>query len=87
MSIYGFYTSKGYKMSKDTFKSALARVEVDPGFPADLDRYLHRPRRDPAQGEEDQGDPGLEQGAAPGIHAEGARDGVSTVELRASGPR
>ena len=38
--IYGFFTSKGYKMSKDTFKVALSRVEVDPGFPADLNGYL-----------------------------------------------
>src|SRR6266568_5884112 len=28
--IYSFYTSKGYTMSKDTFKKALARVEVQP---------------------------------------------------------
>jgi len=34
--IYSFYTSKGYKMSKDTFAKALASVDVDPGFPADL---------------------------------------------------
>ena len=27
-TIYSFYTSKGYKMSKDTFAKALARVEV-----------------------------------------------------------
>lgn len=31
--IYSFYTSKGYKMSRDTFKKALSRVEVNPGFP------------------------------------------------------
>jgi len=33
--IYSFYTSKGYQMSKDTFKTALATVEVNPGFPPD----------------------------------------------------
>ncbi len=33
--IYSFYTSKGYQMSKDTFKKALATVEVNPGFPPD----------------------------------------------------
>jgi NitT/TauT family transport system substrate-binding protein len=38
--IYGFYTDKGYKMSKDTFAKAMARVEVDPGFPSDLKPYL-----------------------------------------------
>jgi NitT/TauT family transport system substrate-binding protein len=38
--IYQYYTSKGYKMSKDTFKTALSRVEVDPGFPSDLTGYL-----------------------------------------------
>jgi len=39
-SIYSFYTSKGYKMSKETFQSALGRVEVDPGFPKDLEPYM-----------------------------------------------
>ena len=34
--IYSYYTSKRYTMSKDTFKTALSRVEVDPGFPSDL---------------------------------------------------
>jgi ABC-type nitrate/sulfonate/bicarbonate transport system substrate-binding protein len=38
--IYGFYTSKGYKMSPETFNKALARVEVDPGFPKDLGPYM-----------------------------------------------
>jgi len=38
--VYKFYTSKGYKMSKDTFAKALGRVEVDPGWPADLDPYM-----------------------------------------------
>jgi ABC-type nitrate/sulfonate/bicarbonate transport system substrate-binding protein len=40
--IYGFYTSKGYSMSKDTFKKALARVEVGPGFPDGLQAYMQR---------------------------------------------
>lgn len=39
-AIYGFYTSKGYTMSQDTFTKALARVEVNPGWPADLNPYL-----------------------------------------------
>jgi ABC-type nitrate/sulfonate/bicarbonate transport system substrate-binding protein len=34
--IYAFYASKGYSMSRDTFGKALARVEVEPGFPSDL---------------------------------------------------
>jgi len=38
--IYSFFTGKGYKLSKDTFAQALARVEVSPGFPADLQTYL-----------------------------------------------
>ncbi len=38
--IYSFFTGKGYKLSKDTFAQALARVEVSPGFPADLQKYL-----------------------------------------------
>jgi NitT/TauT family transport system substrate-binding protein/sulfonate transport system substrate-binding protein len=38
--IYKFYTEKGYKMSLDTFQKALARVEVDPGFPSDLEPYM-----------------------------------------------
>jgi ABC-type nitrate/sulfonate/bicarbonate transport system substrate-binding protein len=38
--IYSFFTSKGYNMSLDTFQKALGRVEVDPGFPADLKPYM-----------------------------------------------
>jgi NitT/TauT family transport system substrate-binding protein len=38
--IYSFYTEKGYRMSIDSFKTALARVEVDPGFPSDLKPYM-----------------------------------------------
>src|ERR1700731_1793545 len=41
-AIYAFYTSKGYTMSRDTFTKALARVEVDPGFPGDLAAGLQR---------------------------------------------
>lgn len=33
--IYSFYGSKGYQMSKDTFKKAIAKVDVKPGFPPD----------------------------------------------------
>src|SRR5690349_8028404 len=40
-SIYSFYTSKGYSMSKDTFVKALARVEVQPGWPTDLIPYMN----------------------------------------------
>jgi ABC-type nitrate/sulfonate/bicarbonate transport system substrate-binding protein len=40
--IYSFFTSKGYNMSRDTFAKALARVEVDPGFPADLQTQLQK---------------------------------------------
>ncbi|HXD44203.1 MAG TPA: ABC transporter substrate-binding protein [Pseudolabrys sp.] len=39
-TIYAFYTSKGYKMSKETFSKALANVEVGPGWPDDLEPYM-----------------------------------------------
>ncbi|MGC1467337.1 MAG: ABC transporter substrate-binding protein [Pseudolabrys sp.] len=39
-TIFSFYTSKGYKMSKDTFAKALSRVEVNPGWPSDIKPYL-----------------------------------------------
>src|SRR5262245_55525415 len=38
--IHTYFTSKGYTMSRDTLAKALARVEVDPGFPADLQPQL-----------------------------------------------
>jgi ABC-type nitrate/sulfonate/bicarbonate transport system substrate-binding protein len=38
--VYAFYTSKGYKMSRDTFKKAMATVEVNPGFPDNLLPYM-----------------------------------------------
>jgi NitT/TauT family transport system substrate-binding protein len=38
--IYAFYADKGYKMSPETFATALSRVEVDPGFPGDLAPYM-----------------------------------------------
>jgi NitT/TauT family transport system substrate-binding protein len=38
--IFSFYSSKGYTMNKDTFTKALARVEVSPGWPADLVPYM-----------------------------------------------
>jgi ABC-type nitrate/sulfonate/bicarbonate transport system substrate-binding protein len=34
--IYAFFTSKGYAISRETFAKALAKVEVNPGFPSDL---------------------------------------------------
>jgi NitT/TauT family transport system substrate-binding protein len=40
--IYSFFTSKGYSMSRDTFAKALARVEVNPGFPAGLQTQLQK---------------------------------------------
>jgi ABC-type nitrate/sulfonate/bicarbonate transport system substrate-binding protein len=40
--IYGYYASKGYTMSKDTFTKALARVEVNPGWPSDLVPYMQK---------------------------------------------
>jgi ABC-type nitrate/sulfonate/bicarbonate transport system substrate-binding protein len=41
-TIYSFYTSKGYTMSKDTFSTALARVEVQPGWPSDIVPYMQQ---------------------------------------------
>jgi NitT/TauT family transport system substrate-binding protein len=41
-TIYAFYTSKGYTMSQDTFRKALATVDVAPGFPADLRPYMQQ---------------------------------------------
>lgn len=38
--VYGFYASKGYTMSQDTFRKALATVDVNPGFPTDLGPYM-----------------------------------------------
>jgi len=40
--IYTFFTSKGYAMSRETFAKALAKVEVNPGFPSDLAPALGR---------------------------------------------
>ncbi len=39
-TIYAFYASKGYTMSKETFAKALSRVEVEVNWPADLDPYI-----------------------------------------------
>jgi ABC-type nitrate/sulfonate/bicarbonate transport system substrate-binding protein len=41
-TIYTFYTSKGYKMSKDTFTKAIGRVEVNPGWPSDIKPYMQK---------------------------------------------
>jgi NitT/TauT family transport system substrate-binding protein len=40
--IYGFYADKGYKMSQESFATALSRVEVNPGFPGDLKPYMQQ---------------------------------------------
>src|SRR5262249_37465412 len=40
--IYGFFTSKGYTMSRETFGKAMANVEMDIGFPADSRAYLQQ---------------------------------------------
>jgi ABC-type nitrate/sulfonate/bicarbonate transport system substrate-binding protein len=40
--IYTFYTGKGYTMSLGDFTEALSRVEVAPGFPADLAPYMQQ---------------------------------------------
>ena len=38
--VHGFYTGKGYTMSKDAMANALKKVDVDPGFPRDLEPYM-----------------------------------------------
>jgi ABC-type nitrate/sulfonate/bicarbonate transport system substrate-binding protein len=38
--IHSFFTSKGYKMSADTFAKAMGRVDVAPGFPSGLEPYM-----------------------------------------------
>jgi NitT/TauT family transport system substrate-binding protein len=40
--IHAFFTTKGFTMSKDTLTKALARVEVNPGFPHNLEPDLRR---------------------------------------------
>ena len=40
--IHAFYTSKGYTMSPATLKKAMSTVEVNPGFPADLEPYMQK---------------------------------------------
>jgi ABC-type nitrate/sulfonate/bicarbonate transport system substrate-binding protein len=40
--IYAFYADKGYKMSQETFATALSRVQVNPGFPGDLKPYMQQ---------------------------------------------
>jgi ABC-type nitrate/sulfonate/bicarbonate transport system substrate-binding protein len=39
-SIYAFYTSKGYKMSPQTFANAVSTIEVSPGFPSGVRGYM-----------------------------------------------
>src|SRR5882724_2586129 len=39
-AIYAFYTSKGYTLSQDTFRKAMSFVDVNPGFPGDLQPYM-----------------------------------------------
>jgi sulfonate transport system substrate-binding protein len=39
-TIYAFYADKGYDMSQETFKTALAKVEVGPGWPDGLEDYM-----------------------------------------------
>ena len=41
-AIYAFYTSKGYTLSQETFRKAMSFVDVDPGFPSDLQPYMQQ---------------------------------------------
>jgi ABC-type nitrate/sulfonate/bicarbonate transport system substrate-binding protein len=40
--IYNYFSSKGFTMSRETLAKALARVEVNPGFPTGLEPDLRR---------------------------------------------
>ena len=80
--IYAFFTSKGYSMTRETFSKALARVEVDPGFPSDLVPGPAAGRGGASAREEDLGGPGLEEGAAPGLLGQGQQ-----LAPRSSSPR
>jgi len=40
--IFSYFSSKGFTMSRETLAKALARVEVNPGFPAGLEPDLRR---------------------------------------------
>jgi NitT/TauT family transport system substrate-binding protein len=41
-TIYSFFTSKGYNMSRDVFNKALGTVDVAPGWPAGLEAYMQK---------------------------------------------
>ena len=78
-TVYKFYTSKGYKMSKDTFAKALGRVEVGPGWPDDLDPYMQHHAEVLMKAKKIKEIPGLEQGVPQGLHEEG--DGHDRLTL------
>ena len=40
--ILSFYTSKGYTMTKAAMAGALAKVDVNPGFPRDIQPYMQQ---------------------------------------------
>ena len=41
-TIYAFYTSKGYKMSPQTFAKAVSTIEVNPSFPPEVRGYMQQ---------------------------------------------
>jgi len=41
-TIYAFYTSKGYKMAPDTFAKAVGTIDVNPGFPSQVTKYMQQ---------------------------------------------
>jgi NitT/TauT family transport system substrate-binding protein len=41
-TIHGFYTSKGYNMSKDVLRKALGTIDVNPGWPSGIEAYMQR---------------------------------------------
>ncbi len=89
--IYSFFTSKGYAMSRETFVTALARVEVSPGFPGRPGAGAAAGRRDPAARTEDHRHSGLEEGAAARPVGKGecvtvGRNSAAIVRASAEGP-
>ena len=82
-----FFTSKGYSMSQDTFRKALATVDVNPGFPSDLEPYMQQQAEVLLKEKKIAAIPDWTQGAAAGFHGEGAGRGVAAHPRRGHAKR
>ena len=72
-------------MSRETFAKAMGRVEVDPGFPTDLEPYMTASTpRSLLQEKKISRDAGLEEGAAHRLHGRRRSAGVLTAEQAAT---